>query len=373
MLKPPTISYLSQIYFEPGAQSLLPALLEKLSSKKPLIVTDKGLVALGLIDGLCAAGVIFDDVETNPTEANVLAALTLLRENDCDGIVAIGGGSPMDCAKCVSLMVRHPEPLEDYAFLKEGLPKITANKPPVIAIPTTAGTGSEVGRAALITLNSSQKTAFLSPHFIPDAVICDPTLTLHLTALLTAGTGMDAISHCVETFCSPTFNPVADAIALDGLQRAYANIREVYHNGLNLEARSEMMMSALQGGLTFQKGLGAIHSLSHPLGGLTEKRLHHGTLNAIFLPHVLRFNLESCPDKMDRIAQAIGTTRRQDVPAAFERLILEIGLPLRLRDMQITKSDLEPMAEWALRDHCSRTNPREVTLEDCRRLYEDAF
>ena len=128
MLKPPTISYLSQIYFEPDAQSLLPALLEKLSSKNPLIVTDKGLVALGLIDGLCAAGVIFDDVETNPTEANVLAALTLLRENDCDGIVAIGGGSPMDCAKCVSLMVHHPEPLEDYAFLKEGLPKITANK-----------------------------------------------------------------------------------------------------------------------------------------------------------------------------------------------------------------------------------------------------
>jgi alcohol dehydrogenase class IV len=373
MLKLPTISYLTQIYFEPDAQNLLPTLLEKLSTEKPLIVTDKGLIASGLIDKLCEVGVIFDDVEPNPTEANVLDGLNLMRKNGCDGIVAIGGGSPIDCAKCIALMARHPGSMEDYAFLKDGLPKITANKPPVIAMPTTAGTGSEVGRAALITLKSGQKTAFLSPYFIPDAVICDPHLTLHMPAALTAGTGMDAISHCVETFCSPTFNPVADAIALDGLQRAYANIREVCHNGLNLEARSEMMMSALQGGLTFQKGLGAIHSLSHPLGGLTEKRLHHGTLNAIFLPHVLRFNLESCPGKMDKIAQAIGTTSRHDVPKAFEKLILEIGLPLRLRDMQITKSDLEPMAERALRDHCSRTNPRQVTLEDYRIFYEDAF
>ena len=373
MLKPPTISYLTQIYFEPGAQSLLPALLEKLSVKKPLIVTDQGLIASGLIDKLCALGVVFDGVETNPTEANVGVGLRVLRENDCDGIVAIGGGSPIDCAKCIALMARHPEPLEDYAFLKDGLPKITTNKPPVLAIPTTAGTGSEVGRAALITLNNGQKTAFISPYFIPDAVICDPTLTLHLPALLTAGTGMDVIAHCVETFCSPVFNPVADAIALDGLQRAGANIREVYHNGLNLEARSEMMMSALQGGLTFQKGLGVIHSLSHPLGGLTEKRLHHGTLNAVFLPHVLRFNLDSCPDKMDRIAQAIGAANRQEVPKSFENMMREIDIPLRLCDMGLTKSDLEPMAERALRDHCSRSNPREVTLEDCRKLYEDAF
>lgn len=253
-MRPPTIGYLTDIYFELGALSVLPDLLKKFSVKRPLLVTDKGLTAMGFASNLdISMGAVFDEIETNPTETSVLAGLEMYRENQCDGLVALGGGSVMDCAKCIGLLDHHPQPLADYAFLNGGLAKITDRKPPLIAIPTTAGTGSEVGRAALITMDSGRKMAFLSPKLIPSSVICDPTLTLKLPRGLTASTGMDAISHCVETFCSPRFNPVADAIALDGLQRAYTNIQEAVHDGSNLDVRAEMMMAALEGGMTFQK------------------------------------------------------------------------------------------------------------------------
>lgn len=263
--------------------------------------------------------------------------------------------------------------MSDYAFLNGGLPKITSKKPPLIAIPTTAGTGSEVGRAALVTMRNGRKLAIISPHMIPNAVICDPNLTLGLPKGLTAGTGMDAITHCIETFCSPRFNPVADAIALDGFVRAYSNIRAAANQGSNLAARSEMMMAALQGGLTFQKGLGLVHSLSHPLGALRGKRLHHGTLNAIFLPHVLRFNMQSCPAKMDSIAQAVGVPKSSELPGVIEKLNAEIGLPGRLRDLGIAREDVELLPEFAIQDHCSLTNPRQLTLAVCKQLYEEAL
>ncbi len=373
-MKPPTIAYLTDIYFESGALNALPDLLRNFSVRRPLVVTDKGLTSLGFSARLGIGSVpVFDEIETNPTETSVLAGLATYRENSCDGLVAIGGGSPIDCAKCIGLLVHHPEPLAHYAFLNGGLPRITDNKPPLIAIPTTAGTGSEVGRAALITMNSGRKTAFLSPNLIPSSVICDPTLTLELPKALTAGTGMDAIAHCVETFCSPKFNPVADAIALDGLHRAHVNIREAVHNGSHLGVRTEMMMAALEGGLTFQKGLGFVHSLSHPLGGLKGKRLHHGTLNAIFLPHVLRFNMEACPEKLGKIACALGIATRMQLPDTFDTLNAEIGIPSRLRDLDLTMDELEGMAELALQDHCSLTNPCKITLNDCQRLYRDAF
>jgi alcohol dehydrogenase class IV len=373
-MKAPTIGYLTDIYFESGALSVLPELLDKLSVKRPLLVTDKGLTAMGFSASLgVSLGAVFDAIETNPTETSVLAGLAIYRENQCDGLVALGGGSPMDCAKCIGLLVHHPQPLSDYAFLNGGLAKITDHKPPLIAIPTTAGTGSEVGRAALVTMHSGRKMAFLSPKLIPSAVICDPTLTLKLPKSLTAGTGMDAITHCVETFCSPKFNPVADAIALDGLQRAYANIQAAVHDGSNLGVRSEMMMAALEGGMTFQKGLGMVHSLSHPLGGLTEKRPHHGTLNAIFLPHVLRFNMEACGDRLDTMARALGVGTGRRLPEAFEALSASLAVPTRLRDLNLTMNDLEGMAELAVQDHCSLTNPRKITVEDCRQMLQAAL
>jgi alcohol dehydrogenase class IV len=373
-MKPPTISYLADIYFEPGALKVLPDLLPALSVRKPLIITDKGVSQLGFVARLgIGTPAVFADIETNPSEASVLAGLAAYRANGCDGLVALGGGSPIDCAKCIGLLVSHPEPLGNYAFLNGGLPRITGSKPPLVAIPTTAGTGAEVGRAALITMSTGRKMAFLSPKLIPNAVICDPTLTLGLPKSLTATTGMDAIAHCVETFCSPRFNPVTDAIALDGLARAYRHIQEAVGDGSRLEVRSEMMMAALQGGLSFQKGLGFVHSLSHPLGGLPGKRLHHGTLNAIFLPHVLRFNMQACRGKLEAMARVMGVASYTQLPEIFEKLNAALAIPSRLRDLNVTREELEPMVELALQDHCSLTNPRKITLEDCRELYRVAW
>ena len=244
--------------------------------------------------------------------------------------------------------------------------------PPLIAVPTTSGSGSEVGRAALITVPGEGKLGFLSNYLLPAATICDPELTLELPPLLTAATGMDALSHCVETFCSPRYNPVADAIALDGLERGYRNILKATHNGTDRQARSEMMMCSLQGGLAFQKGLGAVHSLSHPLGALTDKRLHHGTLNAIFLPVVLRFNFDYCKDKMQAIARRLEITDAS-LPDRFAQLNQELGLPARLRDLGLTKEDLEPLAEKAKEDHCTPTNPRTLEVEDFRQLYSEGW
>jgi 4-hydroxybutyrate dehydrogenase len=373
-MKPPTIAYLSDIYFEPNAVQLLPELLTQRNIKHPLVVTDKGLVGMGLIARLPLKGFpMFDDIETNPAEKSVLAARDAFQKNKCDGIIAVGGGSPMDCARCTAMMVTHDGPLEQYAFLNGGLPKIRKDKPPVINIPTTAGTGSEVGRAALITLATGRKMAFISPYFYPVAVLCDPLLTLDLPPLLTAATGMDAICHCLETYCSPKFNPVAEAIGLDGLERGYRAIVPAVKNGKDLAARTDMLVAALEGGLSLQKGLGLVHSLSHPLGGLQKKRLHHGTLNAIFLPHVLRFNMDSCKDKMDRIAHAVGLKKRAELPDVFSRRIAEIGLPLKLSELGVTEADCEALVPIAFGDHCTATNPRPATAEDCRMLFRAAL
>ena len=373
-MKPPTITYLANIYFGAGMLDSLGELLQDLGIKRPLVVTDRGVVALGFVTraGLDAAEV-FADIETNPSERSVLAGLERYRAKGCDGLVALGGGSPMDCAKGIALLVNHPGPLEPYAFIHGGMTKISREFPPLVAVPTTAGTGSEVGRAALITLESGAKLGLLSPKFIPKTVICDPTLTLGTPPALTAGAGMDAISHCVETYCSPRFNPITEAIALDGLQRAWANLRQVVRVGSDLAARSEMMMAALQGGMSFQKGLGLIHSLSHPLGGLKAKRLHHGTLNGIFLPHVLRFNREACAGKMDRMAAVLGLGSGDELPGYFEAMTADLGLPAKLADMGLVWADLEGLAPLALRDHSSATNPRPVTEAICAEMYRAAL
>ena len=374
MLKLPTISYLTDIYFDFGAVKVLPDLLKKYRVLRPLVITDKGLVKLGILEKLgIESPVVFDSIETNPTEAMVLAAVEVYKQSRCDGLVGVGGGSPIDLAKCAAILVNHPPPLEQYAILRNGISRITADMPPFIAIPTTSGTGSEVGRAALVTLAGVGKLGFLSKHLLPTATICDPEITIELPSWLTAGTGMDAISHCVETFCSLRFNPVADAIALDGLERGFKNIVKATYNGTDRPARAEMMMCSLQGGLAFQKGLGAVHSLSHPLGALTEKRLHHGTLNAIFLPVVLRFNFDYCKEKMDVIAEKLKIKKASLLPERFARLNEELGLPSRLQELGLTKEDMEPLAIKAKEDHCTPTNPRPLEVEDCLKLYIEAY
>ena len=374
MLTAPNIAYLTDIYFDFGALKALPDLLKKYRIFRPLVITDKGLVKLGIIQQLgIKSPVVFDQVETNPTEAMALGALEAYHKSGCDGIVAVGGGSPIDLAKCVGILVHHAPPLEQYAIRRGGISRITSNMPPLIAVPTTSGSGSEVGRAALLTVSGGENLGFLSNHLLPAATICDPELTVELPSLLTSATGMDALSHCIETFCSPRYNPIADAIGLDGLERGYRNIIKVTCKGSDRHARAEMMMCSLQGGLAFQKGLGAVHSLSHPLGALTDRRLHHGTLNAIFLPVVLRFNFDYCKEKMQTIAKRLEITSASALPDRFAQLNQELGLPTKLRELGLTKEDLEPSAEKAKEDHCTPTNPRPLQVKDCRQLYLEAW
>ena len=288
------MNYVTQIQLDFGAVKLLPQECERVGIKRPLIVTDSGVRAAGVLQqaldampGLKVA--VFDQVPSNPTEAAVRAAVAVYRANDCDGLIAVGGGSPIDCAKGVAIAATHEGPLTRYATIEGGSTRITDKVAPVIAVPTTSGTGSEVARGAIIIVDDHRKLGFHSWHLVPKVAICDPELTLGLPPRLTAATGMDAIAHCMETFMSAAVNPPADGIALDGLERGWASIERATKNGQDREARFNLMSASIEGSLAFQKGLGCVHSLSHSLGGV-DPRQHHGTLNAVFLPAVIRFN-----------------------------------------------------------------------------------
>lgn len=374
-MKHPTISYLCNVQYGPGSREDLPGLLSHLNIARPLLVTDEGVMAAGIPEQLPGTPIaIFSGIESNPSEESVLAGLDVYRANDCDGIIAIGGGSPIDCAKCISLLATHEGTLESFAFAHGGHEKITANKPPLIAIPTTAGTGTEVGRAGLVTMTSGSKLAIVSAFLYPDWSICDAELTLGLPPGLTAATGMDAVSHCIETYCSPRYNPVADAIAIDGLVRAVNNIHTAFRDGSNIEARCDMMMAATQGALSFAKGLGAVHAVSHPLGALKDRRLHHGTLNAVLMPHVIRFNADSIAGRIDDMTNALGISPGADSFCAFlDQLLDNLELPHSLGDMGVIDSDLSHIPEAALIDHCAATNPRLMTLENTAQLLRDAL
>jgi 4-hydroxybutyrate dehydrogenase len=365
------ITYLNRVHF---ADDILEEALRvesrALAIRRPMIVTDRGIIANGLLDRLLGAFeneadlTIFQDTPANPTEAACRAAAERYRARDCDSLIGFGGGSSIDLAKAVALTVSHDGPLVSYAAVEGGVSRIQNILPPVIAIPTTAGTGSEVGRGALIVFDDGRKLGLISPHLIPKVAICDPTLTLTLPPALTAATGMDAITHCVETYIATAYNPPADGIALDGLRRAATHIERAVENGRDLNARREMMAAALNGALAFQKGLGGVHAMSHALGGLKHVNLHHGTLNAVLLPHVLSFNAPASRHRYTALREAIGIPAGRDLGEAFLRISNGLGLPSRLGQMGLDRDALAVAAPLAERDHTNGTNPRRATAAD---------
>ncbi|MEY2686388.1 MAG: hypothetical protein RL375_586 [Pseudomonadota bacterium] len=371
-----TILYLTQIQIEPGARRLLASECARAGMKRPLVVTDPGVRAAGVLQlALDALGdlphAVFDQTPSNPTEAGVRAAVEVFRREGCDGLVAVGGGSSIDLAKGVAIAATHPGPLTTYATIEGGSPRITTAVAPLIAVPTTAGTGSEVARGAIVIVDDGRKLGFHSWHLMPKAAICDPELTVGLPPLLTAATGMDAIAHCMETFMAAPYNPPADGIALDGLERGWAHIERATTNGADIDARLQMMSASMQGAMAFQKGLGCVHSLSHSLGGVNP-RLHHGTLNAMFLPAVVAFNASAesvrKDRRLERMARAMGLPASKDpagdIGAAIQTMNARLGLPSGLAAMGVTRDLYDRIITGALADHCHKTNPRLASQDD---------
>jgi len=378
------INYITQVQFGYDSLALLPQECERIGIRRPLIVTDAGIRKAGLLDRVLAQlpGVgqdaVYDGTPPNPNEAAVRAAVAQFRAGGHDGIIAVGGGSSIDLAKGVAVCGTHEGELKSFAVIEGGAARITAATAPVIAIPTTAGTGSEVGRGAILILSDGRKVGVLSPHLVPKSAICDPSLTLDLPPTLTAATGMDAIAHCLETFMSPAFNPPADGIALDGLRRAWRHIEAATRTPHDRQARLNMMSASMQGAMAFQKGLGCVHSLSHSLGGI-DPRLHHGTLNAILLPAVIAFNAPADTmrdeQKLARIAQAmeLSDASAEGIGAAIEARTASLGLPTRLSQVGVTRAQFADIVKGALADHSHKTNPRDASAADYETMLERAF
>ena len=376
-----TFTFPNRILFGAGAQSGLAAELHRLGVVRPLIVTDPGLLAAGLVGPVVAPlgkhAIVYSGVHANPTEEDVLGGLALYRDAGCDGLVGLGGGSPIDAAKAIRLLVTHPGRLADYDWTRGGQDRIQSALPALVALPTTAGTGSEAGRGALIQLpQTGRKTLVLSPFLLPSTAICDPDLTRALPPSLTAGTGMDALTHCVESYLSIMFHPICDGIAVEGLKWIFRGLETAVREGTDSEARSAMMMGALLGGISFHKGLGVVHSLAHALGG--EGRVHHGTLNAILLPHALRFNRAAAGNRMAELAGRLGLGRSDDAAGHLitltELVLTRLPLPRRLGQLDELHHDRIPeYARLALLDHCHRTNPRPCTQADLEDLLDRAW
>ncbi len=367
-----TFSFPTAILFGAGAVGRLPEELKKRGISRPLLVTDAGLArtpTFARIAGLAPGAVVFSAVEPNPTERNVLDGLAIYNQERCNGIVGLGGGSPLDAAKAIRLKVTHELPLAEYDDLLDGADRISANVPPCIAIATTSGTGSEVSRSTVITITATQrKTVVFSPHLMPTVAIADPELTLDLPPHLTAGTGMDAFTHNVEAYISKGYQPICDAIAISGARMVWEHLPRVMADPHDLESRSQMMMASIMGAVAFQKGLGAVHSLAHPLS--SDFGMHHGTSNAVLLPAVLEFNRPVAARRLQDLAAQFGGG---DIVELVRDLNRRLGIAPRLRDYGVTEAALPALADKAVQDGCHQLNPRPCTREDLLALYRAAL
>jgi 4-hydroxybutyrate dehydrogenase len=380
------MSYPTRVVFGSGALQRLPAQVERLQMRTPLVVADQGIVKSGLLtrvlDVLKGSGIahgVFDRVTPDPAEGDAFDGVAAYRNQSCVGLIAVGGGSPLDTAKLIQLLTTHQPPLSRYDDATGGDRFVRDDLPPLIAIPTTAGTGSEVSRSAVATLkDTGRKTVIFSPHLLPKAAICDPELTVGMPPWLTAATGMDAFTHCLEAYLANALHPLADAVAIDGIGRVGAALEIAVEKGTHLPARGQMMIAAMEGAMAFQKGLGACHALAHALTPISK--LHHGLANAIVLPAVLEFNRSACAARLAHVAVALGdnSQTREEMLAsnAIERirgLLNRIGIPPRLRDAGVREADLPLIAKKAFQDASHQTNPRQCTEEDLLGIAKSAF
>jgi 4-hydroxybutyrate dehydrogenase len=367
-------SFPTTIVFGVGAVAGVGDHARKVGAKRALLVCDTGVVKVGIAErvrGLLeAAGVataLFDKVDPNPVEENIVAGVAAYRAHGAECIVALGGGSPLDTGKLIALKVTHERPLVDYDDAVDGGQFIGPNVPPIITIPTTAGTGSEVGRSGVVTLAATgRKTVIFSPHLLAKVAVLDPELTRSMPARVTAATGFDALTHCLEAYCSLGDHPMADAIALGGLELCATSLARAVEHGDDLAARGDMMKAAMMGAVAFQKGLGACHSLAHPLS--SEKGMHHGLANAICLPAVVEFNEPAAHARLDRV-RAILDPAARSCGEAVRALRKRVSLPEGLRPEGVVDSDVPKLAGKAFEDACHRSNPRPVTRDDLAALY----
>lgn len=374
------LNYFNRPYFENGAIGKLPEVLKTYGIKKPLICTDPGLSSIGMTDKIRNlisndfSSIYYEETPANPTENAVNEALELYKNNNCDGVIGFGGGSSIDLAKAVALMANHEGSLLNYSVNEGGYGKITEIVH-MIAIPTTSGTGSEVSIGSLITMNDGRKLIYASPHLMPKAAICDPELTLGLPPVLTAGAGMDALTHCIEAILSPVNDPPAEAVGIDGIEKIIKeeSLIRAYKDGQDKEARWGMMMASTEGAMAFQKGLGAVHSMSHALGANHELRLHHGTLNAVLLPTVLRFNQDCVGNKYSRIARAMGQDESIDLANEIEKFNQTIGIPNNLKEMGVTEDLIPSLVTHAKEDPSNLTTPKLPSQEEWEKLFLEAL
>ena len=374
-------SYPTKIKF--GAESILEiaAACKQAGIRKPLLVTDRGLAllpmtseVLGLLDSHNLGHAMFADVDPNPNEKNLEAGIAAYKQGGHDGVIAFGGGSGLDLGKMVAFMAHQTRPVWDFEDVGDWWTRANSDViAPIVAIPTTAGTGSEVGRASVITNSETHvKKIIFHPKVLPSVVICDPELTTGMPNFITAGTGMDAFAHCLEAYCSPHYHPMSQGIALEGMRLVKENLLTAYREPLNLQARAHMMSAAMMGATAFQKGLGAIHALSHPIGAVHHT--HHGTTNAVVMPAVLRFNRAAVENVLARATDYLGISGGFD---GFYDYVLQLNdalkIPKNLTELGVKNPDIDTLTKAALEDPSTGGNPVEMTYDNTKALFEECL